>query len=73
MDDENGIEIQTDDFRVLNRDERTGQKSIAFRLRNDEIYVKNIETIHTRKQGGLDIKNTLETQSITGSFSKDLE
>lgn len=71
---ENGkIEIQTNDFRILNQDERTGKKVDTFRLKDDEIFVKNVDNIHIQKQGGLDISNNLETQSITGSFSNDLE
>ena len=69
----NRIEIQTNDLRILGQEEKTGKKIYTFRLNGNELYVRNVESIHTTKQGGLDIRNTLETPSIVGTFSNDLE
>lgn len=67
------IEIQTNDFRILTQDYRTGKKIDSFRLKDDELFVRNIDNIHINKQGGLDINDCLDTQSLTGTFSNDLE
>lgn len=69
----NRIEIQTNDLRILSQDEKSGKKVDTFRLKDNELYVRNVESIHTGKQGGLDIRNSLETPSITGTFANDLE
>lgn len=68
----NRIEIQTNDLRILGQDEKTGKKIDTFRLKDNELYVRNVESIHTTKQGGLDTRS-LETPSIIGTFSNDLE
>ena len=69
----NRIEIQTNDLRIMSRDERSGKKIDTFRLKDNELYVRNVESIQTAKPGGLDIRNSLETPSITGTFANDLE
>lgn len=68
----NRIEIQTNDLRIVGQDEKTGKKIDTFRLKDNELTVRNVENIQTAKQGGL-VLNTLETSSIAGTFSNDLE
>lgn len=69
----NRIEIQTNDLRILSQDEKSGKKIDTFRLKDNELYVRNVESIQTAKPGGLDIRNSLETPSIIGTFANDLE